>query len=88
MLTAAGDCEQVQEERNSFLEEAADKGYVSGYTGWRRSLKGTRFQARQHIMLNAIPIHELVVVYYRWSLQPLHYICTDICWPASPACTC
>ena len=45
----------MQEERNSFLEEAADKGFVSGYTGWRRSLKGTRFQARQRIMLNALP---------------------------------
>ena len=52
----------MQEERNSFLEEAADKGYVSGYTGWRRSLKGTRFQARQRIMLNALPHYKPLAV--------------------------
>lgn len=54
---------QAQEERNSFLEEAADKGYVSGYTGWRRSLKGTRLQARQRIVLYVVPHHKPLVVF-------------------------
>ena len=40
------ECIQAQEERNGLLEDAAEKGHVSGITGWRRSLKGTRFQAR------------------------------------------
>lgn len=36
---------QAQEERNGILDEAAEKGSVS-YTGWRTSLKGTRFEVR------------------------------------------
>ncbi|KAK9821324.1 hypothetical protein WJX81_003581 [Elliptochloris bilobata] len=42
----------AQEERNGILEAAADKGYVSGITGWRRSLKGTRFQIRDGVLFN------------------------------------
>lgn len=51
------ECLQAQQERNGLLEDAAEKGHVSGITGWRRSLKGTRFQACLIFMTDYLRIH-------------------------------
>lgn len=51
------ECMQAQEERNGLLEDAAEKGHVSGITGWRRSLKGTRFQARLILIICYLRIY-------------------------------
>eukprot|EP00887_Chlorella_sp_A99_P008198 scaffold12.g8198.t1 len=41
---SAEDVQQIQEERSSLLEAAKQQGYTTGYSGWRVSFKGRRFQ--------------------------------------------
>ena len=43
---------QTQEDRNKALESAAEEGVIRDYTGWRQSLKGTRFQIKDCTLFN------------------------------------
>ena len=43
---------QTQEDRNKALESAAEDGVIRNYTGWRQSLKGTRFQIKDCTLFN------------------------------------
>ena len=45
---------QVQEERAAMLARAQDSGFVADYSGWRRSLAGTRFQLIDVLLWNVI----------------------------------
>ena len=43
---------QAQEDRNKALESAAEDGVIRDYSGWRQSLKGTRFQIKDCTLFN------------------------------------
>ena len=43
---------QAQEDRNKALESAAEDGVIRDYSGWRQSLKGTRFQIKSCTLFN------------------------------------
>lgn len=45
---------QIQEERAAMLAEAQKRGFVADYSGWRRSLKGTRFKLIDVLLWNVI----------------------------------
>ena len=45
---------QVQEERGAMLAAAQEHGFVADYSGWRRSLKGTRFKLIDVLLWNVI----------------------------------
>jgi len=42
----------VQEDRNKALESAAEDGVIRNYSGWRQSLKGTRFHIKDCTLFN------------------------------------
>ena len=45
---------QDHADRGSLVEAARQKGFVDGVTGWRRSLKGSRFKLIDAILFNVI----------------------------------
>ena len=54
-LTAASSpFAQEQADRGAILEAAQRKGFVDNVTGWRRSLKGSRFKLIDAILFNVI----------------------------------
>ena len=40
----------MQEDRQRFLKETEEKGFITGSFGWRTSVKGTRFCIRDGIL--------------------------------------
>ncbi|KAK9905039.1 hypothetical protein WJX75_008391 [Coccomyxa subellipsoidea] len=49
---SAADEPDAQEDRNQVLEAAAENGVIRGYSAWRQSLKGARFQIKDAILFN------------------------------------
>ncbi|CAK0783440.1 hypothetical protein CVIRNUC_006639 [Coccomyxa viridis] len=49
---SAADDPVAQEDRNKALESAAEDGVIRDYSGWRQSLKGTRFQIKDCTLFN------------------------------------
>lgn len=45
---------QVQADRSQALAAALEKGYITGYSGWRRSFQGTRFLIKDAILFNVM----------------------------------
>ncbi|KAK2077084.1 hypothetical protein QBZ16_004718 [Prototheca wickerhamii] len=51
----------VQADRSQALAAALEKGYITGYSGWRRSFQGTRFLIKDAILFNVMsPTGEVI----------------------------
>ena len=69
---------QAQEDGNKALESAAEDGVIRDYSGWRQSLKGTRFQIKDCTLFNLeTPTGKKVILGFLTHLKaaPLHCRC-------------
>ena len=70
---SAEDDADVQADRQRLLDEAREKGFVEGYSGWRVSAEGKRFLVQDAILFNVVSPSEKTVgqavVFTSWEYE-------------------
>ena len=72
-MTDPGGVDQQVTDRQRLLDEAREKGFVEGYSGWRVSAEGKRFLVQDAILFNVVSPSEKTVgqavVFKSWEYE-------------------